>query len=59
MDFRKPRDAAFLFCIHRCKNYIEANHLGSEWSVYADEGMIKLGVSNADIQSDWPFHGLV
>ena len=43
MDIRSPKDAAFVLCIYRCRDYIEDTFPGTKWEFFADAGKRKPG----------------
>ena len=45
IDFRSPKDVAFTFCLHRCRNFVEGEYPTSDWEIFADAGMKKAGQS--------------
>ena len=38
IDFRSPKDAALVFCLFRCLNYIKDCYPHTRWHVFADAG---------------------
>lgn len=43
IDFRSPKDLAFTYCIHRCRNFLEGGYHASDWEIFADAGMMRPG----------------
>jgi hypothetical protein len=43
IDFRSPKEAAFVFCVWRVRQYVTAEYRDLNWVIFADEGLKRPG----------------